>query len=137
MIFFCKSDLKESGISITEHLTPFTIQLLNATKDYYGARNVWTRNCVVTALIKGKKTPIKNFTVLNKLCSGNYYYNNPDFVNAPLSVVSPQSHDNIFSVSPALETAHSSRQIAPPPGYMNAGAGYNFYSPFNPNWNAR
>ena len=62
MIFFNKKDLRGSGISISEHLTPFTRQLLAAAQTSYGVDNVWTRNCVVTAVSNRKRLSFRNFT---------------------------------------------------------------------------
>ena len=134
MIFFCKKDLKGTGISITEHLTPYTRQLLDAAKQCYGVGNVWTRNCIVTALVNGNKTPIRSFSELNRFSKSNYSYNNPAFVDVNFTAVPPAAIETPSVISPALHDVYSQRQqTCPPPGFHQLGAGYGYHS-YNPGW---
>ena len=133
MIYFNKRDLKGSGISISEHLTPFTRQLLDAAATSFGAENVWTRNCIVTALVSSsKRVSFRNFTELNKFTNSNYRYNNPDFENVPISFAPVVRHESASSpstaISPALQTVFNS-QISnrPPPGFVREQAGASWH----------
>ena len=59
-IYFNKKNLQGSGVSVTEHLLPSNLKLLNQARDAYGFKNAWTNECQIFALIKGSRTLIKS-----------------------------------------------------------------------------
>ena len=66
-IIKCSADLKGSGLSVTEHITPYTSQLLKAASDVVGAKNTSVYNTTVFAEHGGFRYPIKNTKDLKAL----------------------------------------------------------------------
>ena len=60
LVFKAKRDLKSTGMVITEHLTPHTLNLLNAAKQVAGEGNVWTFDTVVYTYHNEMKFQIKS-----------------------------------------------------------------------------
>ena len=58
LYWYNKSFLKGKGISITEHLTAYDLELLSACKAVYGFHEVWTDQCVIYANVDGEKKKI-------------------------------------------------------------------------------
>ena len=59
-IFYAKSSLpKQSGVSITEHLTHQSIYLLNAAKEVVGDKNAWTSQTRIFAKTINNAHPIQ------------------------------------------------------------------------------
>ena len=54
MIFFAKRELKGTKISITEHLTPLSLEILNAAKKEFGRENVWSSQTKVKTKVLGR-----------------------------------------------------------------------------------
>ena len=59
-IYSKKWILKTTGVSVTEHLVPSTLNLLKKAREVAGFRNAWTNDCRVFALINGVQTLIKS-----------------------------------------------------------------------------
>ena len=53
-IFFAKKALKGSNIAITEHLTPLSLDILNAAKKEFGRNNVWSSQTKIKAKVCGR-----------------------------------------------------------------------------------
>ena len=53
-IFFAKRGLKGSNISITEHLTPLSLDILNAAKKEFGRDNVWSSQTKIKTKVCGR-----------------------------------------------------------------------------------
>lgn len=62
-----KKELKNSGVSFTEHLTDYKLSLLNDAKSAIGKNNVWTNQCVIFVKYKGAKQVINSQADLAKL----------------------------------------------------------------------
>ena len=71
LVFYAKRDLKGSPLKITiaEHLSSFNLWLLEQVRTLVPFRNTWTSQCVVFALVNGRKVAIKSQRDLN------YVYN--------------------------------------------------------------
>ena len=65
----CCSDLDGTSLKVTEHLTPYTLELLNSATQLVGAENTWVHNTKVFAFYKGMRYSIKNTTDLKFLIS--------------------------------------------------------------------
>ena len=71
-VFYAKRVLKQTGISICEHLTTHQLKLLDKTRNVLGKNvPVWTNQGTIFALVDNKKIPIRHDNDLKRL-----YYNN-------------------------------------------------------------
>ena len=83
-LFFNKKQLKSFNAgkkiktSITEHLTPYNLELLNKAKASFGRNNAWSSKCLIFALVNGSKVNIRNEADLSY-----YYYNNNNAFRTP------------------------------------------------------
>ena len=64
----CKRDLEGSGLTITEHLTPHTLELVASAGKIVGPNNVWVYNTSVFARHDNTRFRIRNAQDLNELC---------------------------------------------------------------------
>ena len=81
----CQDDLYNTGLSITEHLTPHTIRLLKSTEKLIGTRNTHVFNTVVHAKFQNTNFVIKTENDLNKL---------KEAVNADATLTELTRHNN-------------------------------------------
>ena len=58
-ILKCKRDLEGTGLTVTEHLTPHTQELIAASEKIVGLNNVWVHNTVVFARHKDTRFTIR------------------------------------------------------------------------------
>lgn len=66
-IFRDKKKLKSSGITITEQLTGKRMKLMNAAKNTFGQRNVWSLDGSVMVLHGGRKHKLNTYSALQQL----------------------------------------------------------------------
>ena len=66
-ILSCEADLRGTGISLSEHLTDFTLKLISSAKALVGDENVWVFKNTVFAQSGGKELKIRNSDDLKKL----------------------------------------------------------------------
>ena len=66
-----QGELKGSGLTVTEHLTPYTLQLLSHARNIVGEKNVWTYNTIVYAQHKGIRHRIQTSKDLDLLNEAN------------------------------------------------------------------
>ena len=61
LVFFAKRELKNCPlkVTITEHLSQYNLWLLEKAREMVPFRDTWTSQCVVYALVHGKKVSIK------------------------------------------------------------------------------
>ena len=86
LIFYEKRELKKSPqkISITEHLTAQNLWYLDEARSMVGFKNTWSSQCVVYALVNGKKIAVRSSEDLNFI-----YHNHRD------TIVKRNSHVNV------------------------------------------
>ena len=68
-IFYAKRALKGTNISITEHLTPATLELLSFAKNEFGRDCVWTNQTKVIVKIRDNKYTLRNIDDVDRLKS--------------------------------------------------------------------
>ena len=137
LILKSKNDLINSGLSVTEHLTENSINMLASAKKLVGEENTWVHKTIVYARHNGKKHKIKNTSsieILKRCVEENPTTNNPPITNEVHS-----DRTNLNSQSHTREHHNSS----PPfrgrsrgiPSYYGRGRGgyfrgnYNFNNP--------
>ena len=61
-IFYSKKFLKDNaaGVSITEHLTRYNLQLLNAAKNHAGFKNAWSKQGMIYMHLNGRTFDVKS-----------------------------------------------------------------------------
>ena len=97
LIFFKKRELKNCRlkIAITEHLTGKNLWYLDEARSIVGYNNAWSSQCVVYALVNGKKVAIKSSRDLNYIAFNikkrmDYYCEtNPALLNTTDSGIIP------------------------------------------------
>ena len=102
LIFYQKRDLKNLPykVIIVEHLNDTNLWYLREARKIVGFRNVWSSQCIVYALVNGKKVAVKTYKDLM------YIHNN-------YSYRFDKSYANAASVSDVPATTTDSSQIPP------------------------
>ena len=59
LVFYAKSALKRSKVTITEHLSKHNLWLLDEVRKMVSFRNTWTSQCVVFALVNNVRYAVK------------------------------------------------------------------------------
>ena len=68
-ILRCKRDIEGSGFTVTEHLTPHTLELRSSAEKLVGRENVKVTNTMVSARFNGFKYPIRTIRDIEALQS--------------------------------------------------------------------
>ena len=63
----CKRDLEGSGLTVTEHLTPHTLELVKSAGKIVGPNNIWVYNTLVFARYENTRYSIRNAQDLDAL----------------------------------------------------------------------
>ena len=92
-----RHELDGSGLTVTEHLTPHTLQLLSAANKIVGDENTWIHNTIVFAQYAGIRYSIKTFKDLD-LLSEKANNELPSIQNTP-SISSPVMNTPLTQVS--------------------------------------
>ena len=104
-IMSCKDDLEGSGLSVTEHLTPYTLELSAAAEKLVGPANTWIYNTTVFARLNGVRYTIKRVKDLDYLSTviKKFTSTNPNIPNSSTEKTTTDSND---SNSPLTQHAH-------------------------------
>ena len=99
----CKDDLEGLGLSVTEHLTPHTLELMSSAEKIVGKSNVWVHNTLVFAKYHNIRYLIRTAKDLNYLSKS---------VSTPSSSSSPpQPHTNSLDNSVSQKSQDSQESI--------------------------
>ena len=103
LIFYNKRELKKCPlkIAITEHLTGQNLWYLDEARSMVGFNNAWSSQCIVYALVNGKKVAIKSSRDLN------YVFNNISKQNYRERETASNSGSGIISFPP--QTSHNAK----------------------------
>ena len=100
-IFFKKRELKNSPLKIviTEHLSPRNLWLLAEVRAMVGWRNAWSSQCVVFALVNGKKKSVRGIGDL-------------DYVHHKMNIrASPSTEQSISGKTPPVMNADAKSSL--------------------------
>ena len=70
-IYDNQAKLKNTGVSVTEHLTSANLDLLNKTRDVIGFVNVWTSQTKILANLDGTVYHIQDISALDNVINND------------------------------------------------------------------
>lgn len=120
-ILMRRNELEGTGLTITEHLTPHTFQLLSAAQKIVGEDNTWVHNTVVFAQHNGIRYSIKTF-------------NDLDLLQKKANTETPTLHKNPPSTPTTINNVSEGHKNMPTPAAMFENGSNNKYVNTVPNY---
>lgn len=120
-----KKELKNTGVSFTEHLTDYKLNLLNTAKISIGKNNVWTNQCVIFVNYNGTKRSIASHEDLARLMGVDVVAGVDPYYDLTLY---SNNHFTFKQYPPAqFQYNHAAAAYqGPAPGHNSAGPGASY-----------